>query len=269
MTTEKILSGHGVTRIPIEAQHMNNNNRLSGKVALVTGGSRGIGAAIVQRLASEGATVIFTYQSSVDAANELVARIEAGGGTAVAIQANSAEPAEIEAAVTQAAERFGRIDILVNSAGVLSLGMVDDYPLADFDHAYAVNVRAAFVAVKAALPHMDAGGRIVVIGSTAAERAGFPGTSVYCMSKAAVAGLVLGLARDLGPRGITVNVVQPGPTATDMTGDESMREMLLPMLPVGRIGTGADVASLVAYLASPEAGYVNGSALTIDGGFLA
>jgi 3-oxoacyl-[acyl-carrier protein] reductase len=249
--------------------HMNDISSMAGKFALVTGGSRGIGAAIVRRLALDGAAVAFTYQSSTGPADELVADIEACGGTALAIKADSADAAQVEAAVAQAAKQFGRLDVLVNNAGILSLGEVDGYALADFDRVLAVNVRAVFVAVKAAIAHMGRGGRIIAIGSVAADRAGFPGTSAYCMSKAAVAGLVRGLARDLGPRGITVNAVQPGPTETGMTDDESVREMLRPLLATGRLSTPDEVAGLVAYLVRPEAAAVTGSALTIDGGYLA
>lgn len=248
---------------------MNDTNSLAGKAALVTGGSRGIGAAIVRRLASEGVAVAFTYAASPAAAEEVVAGIAANGGTAVAIKADSAEPAEVEAAVAQVAQRFGRLDILVNNAGIISNGSVDNYALADFDRIVAVNVRAVFVAVQAALAHMGEGGRIITTGSVAADRTGFAGSSAYSMSKAAVAGLTRGMARDLGPRGITVNVVQPGPTETDIVSDEAVRERLRPMMALGRMGSGDEVASLVAYLARPEASYITGAALTVDGGYLA
>lgn len=248
---------------------MNDISSMAGKFALVTGGSRGIGAAIVRRLALDGAAVAFTYQSSTGPADELVADIEACGGTALAIKADSADATQVEAAVAQAAQRFGRLDVLVNNAGIASLGELDGYPLSDFDRVLAVNVRAVFVAVKAAIAHMGRGGRIIAIGSVAADRAGFHGTSAYCMSKAAVAGLVRGLARDLGPRGITVNTVQPGPTETDMTDDSAIREMVRPLLATGRMSTPDEVAGLVAYLVRPEAAAVTGAALTIDGGFLA
>ena len=245
------------------------NSSLAGKTALVTGGSRGIGAAIVRRLASEGVAVAFTYAASSAAANELVADIAANGGTAVAIRADSAEPAEVQAAVAQAVQRFGRLDILANNAGIIGSGTVDTFPLADFDRILAVNVRAVFVAVQAALPHMGEGGRIVITGSVVADRTGVAGAAAYSMSKAAVAGLTRGMARDLGPRGITVNVVQPGPTETDIVSDESVREWLRPMMALGRMGSSDEVASLVAYLARPEASFITGAALTVDGGFLA
>jgi 3-oxoacyl-[acyl-carrier protein] reductase len=242
---------------------------LEGRVALVTGGSRGIGAAIVRRLASEGVAVAFTYAASSAAANELVADIAANGGTAVAIRADSAEPAEVQAAVAQTVQQFGRLDILANNAGIIGSGTVDTFPLADFDRILAVNVRAVFVAVQAALPHMGEGGRIVITGSVVADRTGVAGAAAYSMSKAAVAGLTRGMARDLGPRGITVNVVQPGPTETDIVSDESVREWLRPMMALGRMGGSDEVASLVAYLARPEASFITGAALTVDGGYLA
>lgn len=246
-----------------------SNNSLAGKTALVTGGSRGIGAAIVRRLASEGVAVAFTYAAASAAADKLVADITANGGTAVAIKADSAEPAEVQAAVGQAVQRFGRLDILANNAGIISNGTVDTYALADFDRILAVNVRAVFVAVQAALPHMGEGGRIIITGSVAADRTGLAGSAAYGMSKAAVAGLTRGMARDLGSRGITVNVVQPGPTETDIVSDESVRARLRPMMALGRMGSSDEVASLVAYLARPEAGFITGAALTVDGGFLA
>lgn len=248
---------------------MNTTQSLVGKTALVTGGSRGIGAAIVRRLASDGARVAFTYAASSAAADELVAEVVQAGGTAMAIKADSAEPGEIEAAVARTVGAFGGLDILVNNAGILIQGTVDSYPLADFDRMVAVNVRAAFVAVQAAQAHLGEGGRVIITGSVAADRTGFAGSAVYSMTKAAIVGLVRGMARDLGPRGITVNVVQPGPTETDIVSDENVRAMLRPMMALGRMGRGDEVASLVAYLARAEASFITGAALTIDGGYLA
>jgi 3-oxoacyl-[acyl-carrier protein] reductase len=242
---------------------------LADKIAFVTGGSRGIGAAIVRRLAADGAAVVYTYAASPDHASALAAEIEAAGGTVLAIRADSSDPEALQQAVARTAERFGRIDILVNNAGILMRGGVDTFPLADFDRMLAVNVRAVFVAAQAAQRHMGPGGRIVTVGSVAGERSGFPGASVYSMTKAAVAALTRGLARDLGPRGITVNVVQPGPTETDMNPDPDVNAMLRPMMALGRMGSGAEIASAVAYLASADASYVTGSALTVDGGYLA
>jgi 3-oxoacyl-[acyl-carrier protein] reductase len=242
---------------------------LSDKIALVTGGSRGIGAAIVRRLAADGASVAFTYAASADKAAALVAEIEAAGGTALAIAADSADVGEVQAAVAEAAARFGRIDILVNNAGILIPGLVDDYDLGAFDRMIAVNVRAVFVAAQAVLPHMGEGGRIITTGSVTADRTGIPGASVYSMTKGAVATLTRGLARDLGPRGITVNNVQPGPTETDINDVPGQREYIRPLMAIGRMGRDDEVANLVAWLAGPESSFVTGSALTIDGGWLA
>ncbi|MDB5603502.1 MAG: short-chain dehydrogenase/reductase [Bradyrhizobium sp.] len=241
---------------------------LAGKSALVSGGSRDIGAATARRLAKDGAAVAFTYAVSTEKAAALVAEIEADGSEALAINADSADPKAVQRAVAQTAGHFGRLDILVNNAGILLRGPVDTFSLADFDRMIAVNVRAVFVAVQSALAHMGEGGRIITVGSVTAERSGFPGASVYSMTKAAVAALTRGLARDLGSSGITVNTVQPGPTETDMNPDENIRAMLRPMLALGRIGKDSEIASLIAYLASPEASFVTGAAFTIDGGYL-
>ncbi|MNO67046.1 Cyclic-di-GMP-binding biofilm dispersal mediator protein [compost metagenome] len=243
---------------------------LAGKVAFVQGGSRGIGAAIVQRLAREGATVAFTYVSSAQKADELAAAIEARGGRALAIQADSADAGALQAAIAQVAETFGRIDILVNNAGVLAIAPVDEMTLEDFDRTIAVNVRSVFVATQAAVKHMGAGGRVITIGSTNAERMPFAGGSVYAMSKSAIVGLTKGLARDLGPRGITVVDVQPGPVDTDMNPAEGeFADSLKPLMAVGRYGRVEEIASFVAYLAGPESGYITGASLLIDGGFSA
>ena len=244
-------------------------NALSGKVALVTGGSRGIGAAIVRRLKADGASVAFTYAASEDRAKALAADLETAGGRVLPIKADSADTEELKQAVARTISSFGRVDILVNNAGILVRGMVDDYDLTAFDRMIAINVRAIFVAVQAALPHMREGCRIITTGSVTADRAGFPGASVYAMTKGAVTALTRGLARDLGPRGITVNAVQPGPTETDMNASPEVRAMVRPLLAIGRMGKDVEVASLVAYLAGPESSFVTGAALTIDGGYLA
>lgn len=242
---------------------------LSGKIALVTGGSRGIGAAIVRRLSSDGAAVAFTYSASGDKAKTIVTDIETGGGRALAIKADSADPKAIQAAVEQTISTFGGIDILVNNAGILLLNPVEDFPLEDFDRMFAVNVRAVFAGTQAVARHMKAGGRIITIGSIVAERSGFPTSSVYSMTKGAVAAMTRGLARDLGPRGITVNNIQPGPTATDMNANEASHEMLKQLTALGRIGEDKEIASFAAYLASSEASFITGASLTIDGGYLA
>ncbi len=240
------------------------------KRALVTGGSRGIGAAIVKRLASEGANVALTYTSSPDQANSVVHLAQSYGVQAIAIQAYSADATAVVAAVEKTVATLGGIDILVNNAGVLALGAIDDFSLADFDRTFAVNVRAVFVATQAAVKHMQPGGRIINIGSTNAERMPFAGGSAYAMSKSALQGLVKGIARDLGSRGITINNVQPGPIATDMNPpDGASAEMLTKLMAIPHFGNVEDIAGMVAYLASPEAGFVTGASLMIDGGFSA
>ncbi|MEH2071547.1 MAG: 3-oxoacyl-ACP reductase family protein [Nostoc sp.] len=246
------------------------NYTLKNKRALVTGGSRGIGAAIVKRLATEGADVAFTYISSPDRAKEITQAVQALGVQALDIQANSAQASEVVAAVEQTVEKLGGIDILVNNAGVVQMAPIDDFTLADFDRTFAINVRAVFVATQAAVKHMQEGGRIINIGSTSAERVSFAGSSVYAMSKSALQGLVQGLARDLGPRGITINNVQPGPIATDINPPEGeFAEMLKKQLALPRYGTVEEVAGMVAYLAGSEAAYITGANLMIDGGFSA
>ena len=245
------------------------SRQLAGKVALVTGGSRGIGAAIVNRLAHDGAAVAFTYVASAEKAKSLASGIQSRGAKALAIEADSAEPDAVRKAIAQTVSELGRLDILVNNAGILIRGSVDEFDLADFDRMLAVNVRAVFVAVQAALPHLEPGSRIITTGSVVADRSGFPGASVYSMTKGAVASMTRGLARDLGPRGITVNAIQPGPTETDMIDDETTRAMVRPLIALGRTGKDIEVASLVAYLAGPESSFVTGAALTIDGGYLA
>ncbi|MFW7340346.1 SDR family oxidoreductase [Pollutimonas sp. H1-120] len=243
---------------------------LSGKVAFVTGGTRGIGAAIVRRLASDGAAVVFTYAASRTGADAIAADIEAAGGRALALQVDSSDAAALTAAIDKAAATFGRLDVLVNNAGVGIMGELDAFKLEDLDRSLSVNVRAVFVGVQAAARHMGEGGRIVTIGSTNADRMPWAGGAVYAMSKAAVAGLTRGLARDLGPRGITVNNVQPGPTATDMNpADGPMAGAMHGLMALERHARPEEIAGMVAYLAGPEAGMVTGASLLIDGGFAA
>jgi 3-oxoacyl-[acyl-carrier protein] reductase len=243
---------------------------LEGKVAFVTGGSRGIGAAIAKRLATKGAAVAVTYASGKEKADEVVAAIEGEGGRALALRADAADADAIRGAIAETVRTFGRLDVLVNNAGLAIVHPIEEFPLEEFDRLVAVNVRAVFVAAQEAARHMGAGGRIITIGSVNGDRINFAGGSVYAMTKAAVAGLTRGLARDLGPRGITVNTVQPGPVETDMNpSDGPFASLVMPQLAVGRYGRPEEIAALVAYLAGPEAGYVTGASLTIDGGYAA
>lgn len=240
---------------------------LAGKSAFVTGGSRGIGAAIVQRLAADGADVAFTYARSGEKAASVMRAVEAQGRRALAIRADNRDPEAVRAAVEQAADTFGRLDILVNSAGIYEEAPIAELTLEDFDRTLDVNVRAAFVASRAAVEHMPDGGRIVAIGSNLAVRVPFPTISLYAMSKSALIGFTKGLARDLGPRGITANVVHPGSTDTDMNpaageGADTQRSIMA----IPRFGEAAEVAGLVAWLAGPEARGVTGAEFTIDGG---
>lgn len=241
---------------------------LAGKVALVTGGSRGIGAAIAKRLATDGAAVAFTYASSPQKAEEVVRDINTAGGQSLAIQADSADAEAVRRAVNETARTLTRLDILVNNAGIAVVAPLDQFSLADFDRILAINVRSVFIAAQEAARHMGEGGRIITIGSVNADRMPFAGGGPYAMSKAAVAGLTRGLARDLGPRGITVNVVQPGPVDTDMNPAEGpFAETLKTFMALSRYGAPNEIAAMVAYLAGPEAGFVTGACLTIDGGF--
>lgn len=243
-------------------------NALAGRRALVTGGSRGIGAAIVNRLVAEGARVGFTYAASAGPADTLRAEISARGGEAVSIRADSADAQQMTDAVDQTVAALGGLDILVNNAGITKSGVLEEYSLPDFDRMLAVNVRGVFVAIQRAIPHLDAGGRIVTIGSIFADRVPRPGSAVYAMTKAAVTGLTRGLARELGPRGITVNVIQPGPTATDANPDSGeFADQMRELTPLGHYGRPEDIASAVAYLVSPEAEFITGITWNVDGGF--
>jgi 3-oxoacyl-[acyl-carrier protein] reductase len=237
---------------------------------LVTGGSRGIGAAIARRLAQDGAAVAITYASAKQKADEVVRAIEAAGGQALAIHADSADAEALKSAISETLQTLGRLDVLINNAGIAIVSPLDQFSLEDFDRMVAINIRGVFVAAQEASRHMNEGGRIITIGSVNADRMPFAGGSAYAMTKAAVAGLTRGLARDLGPRGITVNNVQPGPVDTDMNpADGPFAEMLKGMLAVQRYGQGDEIAGLVAYLAGPEAGFITGASVTIDGGFAA
>ena len=245
-------------------------SHLTGKVALVTGGSRGIGAAIARRLARDGADVALTYSSSPDKANAVVAEIKSAGRRGLAIKANSEDPAAVSAAIEQTVTELGRLDILVNNAGIFVPTSFDETTLVDIDRTWAVNVRAVIVGSQAAIKHMGKGGRIINIGSCLGERVAGPGLTLYAMSKAAIIGLTKGLARDLGPRGITVNCVEPGPIDTDMnpaTGEGADQQRA--MLATGRYGTPEEVAALVAHLAGDQARNITGATHLIDGGFAA
>lgn len=241
--------------------------RLTGKRALVTGGSRGIGAAIAHRLAAEGADVAITYAASASAAAEVVGEIERRVRTALAIAADNRDAQAIQGAVEQAAHVLGGIDILVNNAGIFIAAPVDSLTLEDFDATMAVNLRAAFVAVRAVLPHMGEGGRIIAIGSNLALQAPQEGLAAYAASKAALAMMGQALARDLAPRGITVNTVHPGSTDTDMNpaaGAHAPDQVARTAFK--RFGTPDDIAAAVAYLAAPEARAVTGTAILVDNG---
>ena len=246
------------------------STKLEGKVALVTGASRGIGAAIAKRLAEDGAAVAITYVSSPDKADAVVKEIEEAGGRAIAIRADSADAGAIKKAVEEVVETLGSLDVLVNNAGIAHIAPIDEISLEDFDRQVGINVRGVFVASQEAARHMGEGGRIITVGSVNAERMPFPGGSVYALTKAAVAGFTRGLSRELGPRGITVNVVQPGPVDTDMNpADGPASESLKSMLALGRYARPEEIASFVTYLAGPDGAFVTGAALTIDGGFAA
>lgn len=245
---------------------MNNASTTQpGKIALVFGGSRGIGAAAVQRLAADGYSVAFTYVSRSDKANALVASLETQGAKALAIQADSANPEAIRQAASQAVDRFGSIGVLVVNAGLLRTGTIDTVSLEDLDLMLDVNVRGVYLAIQAVVPHLQDGARVITIGSNAAVRTGMAGTSVYQLTKTAVAGLVKGVALDLAPRGITVNNIQPGPTHTDMTADAI--DMLAERSPLQRVAQPEEIAGLISYLVRDEARFVTGSSITIDGGF--
>jgi NAD(P)-dependent dehydrogenase (short-subunit alcohol dehydrogenase family) len=242
-------------------------SRLSGKRALVTGGSRGIGAAIALRLAGEGADVALTYERSAEKAANVARAIEGLGRKSVAIAADSADAAAVARAVDEAASALGGLDILVNNAGIYRGGPVAEWSLADIDATLAVNVRAVVLASQAAAAHLGEGGRIISLGSCLAERVVEEGMTLYAMSKAALIGFTKGLARDLGPRGITVNIVHPGSTDTDMnpaTGEHADAQRARMAIP--RYGKPEDIAGLVAYLASEEARFITGAGFAIDGG---
>ena len=243
---------------------------LEGKRALVTGASRGIGASIAKALAAEGADVAITYEKSAERAAEVVRAIEAQGRRAVAIQADSADVAAVQASVEKTVAKLGGLDILVNNAGILRVAELKDISLEDIDAILNVNVRAPIVASKAALAHLAKGGRIITIGSFFADRVPASVLSVYAGSKSALVAFTKGLARELGPKEITVNLVQPGSIDTDMNpANGPFAGTLQQITALGRYGAVEDIANAVAFLASAKAQYITGSALTVDGGAIA
>ncbi|MFB9635746.1 SDR family NAD(P)-dependent oxidoreductase [Streptomyces spiralis] len=249
---------------------MTSSVQTNGRVALVTGGSRGIGAATAVRLAREGHDVAVTYVNGKEAAAEVVRAVEGLGRRAVALRADAADPREAAGAVGRTVDELGGLDVLVNNAGVGLLGPVESLTLADVDRVLAVNVRAVFLASQAAASRMGHGGRIVTIGTCMTQRVPGPGGTLYATSKAALIGLTKALARELGPRGITANIVHPGPIDTDMNpADGPYASGQAQMTALGRFGTTAEVASTVAYLASADAAYVTGTEFAVDGGHAA
>ncbi|HEY8277500.1 MAG TPA: SDR family oxidoreductase [Methyloceanibacter sp.] len=243
---------------------------LAGKVALVTGGSRGIGAAIAKKLAEQGADVAISYAASADKANEVVKDIEAKGVRAAAFKADQAKTDEVEGLVQSVVKRFGKIDILVNNAGVFATASVNERGnnLAELERLFAINVGGVATAVRTVAPLMKNGGRIISIGSVAGDTSPWPGFADYSATKGAVAAYTRGWARDLGARGITVNDVQPGPIDTDMAPKEGeLADGLKSRTALGRYGKAEEVAAAVAFLASPEAGYITGTTINVDGGF--
>ncbi|NGN65939.1 SDR family oxidoreductase [Streptomyces sp. A7024] len=243
---------------------------LTGKAALVTGGSRGIGAAIARRLAEQGADVALTYARSADRAAEVVRDIEGAGRRGLALRADAADADAIREAVDTAARRLGRLDVLVGNAGIGPYGPLAEVTADEVDLALAVHARAAFLTAQAAARHLGAGGRIITIGSSLAERVPYPGWTLYSMSKSALVGLTKGLARDLGPRGITAVLVQPGSTDTEMNpadAPEAAAEREFTAL--GRYARPEEIAAAVGYLAGPGGAYITGTTITVDGGVTA
>src|SRR3984957_11750453 len=242
-------------------------SKLEGKIALITGGSRGIGAAIAKRLAADGATVAITYAKDAKAASSVVKSIEAGGGKALAIQADSANADAVKAAVQKTVSAFGGSDVLVNNSGTAIPKTFEETTLEDLDLMFNINVRGLMVATQAALKHMKTGGRIIMIGSCVGERMMTPGLVPYSATKGAVKMFTQGLSREVGSRGITVNNVQPGPIDTDLNpaaGDWATPQKANTAL--DRFGTPDEVAALVSFVAGPESSYITGANLTVDGG---
>ncbi|MBX7552026.1 SDR family oxidoreductase [Streptomyces sp. NPDC004232] len=249
---------------------MTSQAPLNGKKVLVTGGSRGIGAAAARRLAREGADVAVTYVHGKEAAEEVVRAVEAHGQRAVALRADAADAQEAAGAVHRAAEALGGLDVLVNNAALGLMQPLEDMSLDDVDRLIAVNIRGVFLASQAAAALMAPGGRIITVGSCITARVPGPGATLYAMSKSAVVGLTKALARELSGRGITAHVVHPGPIDTDMNpADGPSASGQAAMTALGRYGTAEEVASAIAYLARPEAMYMTGTELSVDGGYAA
>ncbi|MCS4270459.1 MULTISPECIES: SDR family NAD(P)-dependent oxidoreductase [Raoultella] len=240
---------------------------LTGKKALVTGASRGLGRAIALSLAQAGADVVITYEKSADKAQAVADAIRALGRRSEAVQADSASAQAIQHAVARTVQSLGGLDILVNNAGIARGGPLESMSLEDIDALINVNIRGVVIAIQAAIPHLPDGGRIINIGSCLANRVASPGIAAYAMTKSALNALTRGLARDLGPRGITVNLVHPGPTDSDMNpADGEQAEPLRQLIALGHYGQPEDIAAAVTFLASPAAGQISGTGLDVDGG---
>ncbi|MEP6937157.1 MAG: 3-oxoacyl-ACP reductase family protein [Chthoniobacterales bacterium] len=238
------------------------------RTALVTGGSRGIGEAIVRKLAADGFNVALTYSKSASEAERVAAEISKNGTRAVAFKADATNEREIDGLVDQVVKELGGLDVLVNNAGTFAPAPITEEKIEDFDRIMNTNVRAVFLLSRRAAAVLPEGGRIINIGSVNGDRGAFPGAATYSASKAAVAGLTRGWARDLAARKITVNTVQPGPIDTELNpADGDFAEMLKPMTALGRYGRVEEVAALVGFLASPASSYITGAALNVDGGF--